>query len=96
MTKLKRTEVHIYDKDDLANIIITGVSQKLEDFKQNFQPKKPIQLLNRKETAAFFGVSTPTIDDWVNKKLLTAYRQGNRKYFKLKELEKSLIKINNR
>jgi len=93
MTKVKLSEVHIYDKDDLANIIIIGVTQKLEDFKQNFQPKEPTQLLNRKETAAFFGVSTPTIDDWVNKKLLIAYRQGKRKYFKRKELEGALTRI---
>jgi len=93
MKQSKLSTVHIYDKDDLANIIISGIEQKLEAFRQNFQPKEPTQLLNRKETAAFFGVSTPTIDAWVNNKLLIAYRQGNRKYFKRKELEGALTRI---
>lgn len=93
MNKSKLSAVHIYDKDDLASIIISGIEQKLEDFKQNFQAKEPTQLLNRKETAVFFGVSTPTIDAWVNNKLLIAYRQGNRKYFKRKELEEALTRI---
>jgi len=95
MSKSKLSEVHIYDKDDLAKIIINGVEEILKDLKENFQPKEPTQLLNRKQAAEFFGVSTITIDNWCEKSLLIAYRQGNRKYFKRVELEQALTKINN-
>lgn len=93
MEKRKSTEVHIYEKDDLINSILDGVDEKLKDLKKTMTPKQPTQLLNRKETSLFFGVTTMTIDSWTRKSILRAYRTGNRKYYKREELEEALTKI---
>ena len=49
------------------------------------------EFLSRAETADFFGVSTVTIHNWVNDGLITAYKMGNRTYFKRSELVEQLL-----
>ena len=89
----KITQVHHTSKDELLQSIINGVDKKLNEFKTSFLPKEPTRLLNRKQAAMFFGVTTVTIDSWSEKGILIAYRTGNRKFFKRKELENALTKI---
>ena len=48
-------------------------------------------LITRQEAAALFGVTLPTLDDWTNKKILTAYKIGRRIYYKRPEISAALI-----
>ena len=48
-------------------------------------------LVTRQEAAAIFGVTLPTLDDWTNKKILTAYKIGRRIYYKRPEISAALI-----
>jgi hypothetical protein len=50
------------------------------------------EVLTRKETAQFFGVSLFCLHNWVNKGILTPYKVSGRTYFKRSELDKTLIK----
>lgn len=50
------------------------------------------EYMSRKEVAAFFSVSVPTIHDWINKGVLTAYKAGNRTYFKRAEVAATMVK----
>lgn len=89
MEKLLRVEDT--NKSELIKEFEQILEQKLKEFKQ----EKTVKLLNRKQVAQWFGVSTPTIDSWQSKNLITFYRKGNRKYAILSELIDSLTKINN-
>ena len=42
--------------------------------------------LTRKETAGFFDVSVNCINNWVNNGILSAYKVGQRTYFRKSEL----------
>jgi hypothetical protein len=50
------------------------------------------EVLTRKETAQFFGVSLFCLHDWVNKGILTPYKVSGRTYFKRSELLTVLTK----
>ena len=48
-------------------------------------------LISRKEAAALFGITFPTLDDWVKKGILKAYKIGRRIYYKRPEISAALI-----
>jgi excisionase family DNA binding protein len=52
-----------------------------------------IRLLTRKEVGKFLHVSTVTVDAWVSKGLLKAYRIGVNVRFKAHEIEDALTLI---
>lgn len=51
------------------------------------------RLLDAKQAAEFFGVSTVSIWSWEKDKIIKSYRIGNLKRFKYSELLKSLTPI---
>ena len=55
------------------------------------QPAAPAEYISRKEAAKLLRVTLPTIVDWTNKKLLTAYKIGRRVYYKPAEISAALI-----
>lgn len=55
------------------------------------QPTAPAEYISRKEAAKLLRVTLPTIVDWTNKKLLTAYKIGRRVYYKPAEISAALI-----
>lgn len=55
------------------------------------QQKQP-DLLTRKDVAKLLGVSLVTVNDWTNKGILTAYKCGNRVYYKEPEVMQALTK----
>lgn len=70
------------------------LEEELKAIKQNFQPKEPIELLTREETAKYLKVSLSTLWHWSKKGILLSYGIGNRVYYKRSEVEASLIRIN--
>lgn len=51
------------------------------------------KLLTRKQVAEMFGITLPTVWDWTKKNILTAYKIGNKVYYKLNEVEAALTQI---
>jgi hypothetical protein len=65
----------------------------LNEIKENFQPKEPLELMTREETAEFFKISLATLWQWSRKGILPSYGIGNRIYYKRNEVTNSLLKI---
>ena len=93
MDKKTLVEIHNTTKSEFLKEFSILLDEKLKNLKQQKTTNKTT-LLNRKMCAAFFGVSTVTIDTWTQKGFLKDYRIGNRKFYKLAELEQALTKIN--
>ncbi|MEB8328315.1 helix-turn-helix domain-containing protein [Flavobacteriaceae bacterium KMM 6897] len=73
---------------------ITSIQQELEDIKKNLQPKEPMELLTREETAEYLKISLSTLWHWSKRGILSSYGIGNRVFYKRSEIESSLIRIN--
>jgi len=48
--------------------------------------------ISRREVANIFKISLVTVNDWVNKGILQAYKVANRVYFKRSEVENALVR----
>jgi excisionase family DNA binding protein len=94
MKQQKITQVHHVNQEDLLQSLLTGVEEKLNSFKENFQPKKPTIWISRKDVGEILSISLVSVDIWTKKGILTAYRIGNKKRFKRNEVESALTKIN--
>jgi excisionase family DNA binding protein len=70
------------------------LERELKAIKQNFQPKEPVELLTREETAEYLKISLSTLWHWSKKGILPSYGIGNRVYYKRSEVESTLIRIN--
>ncbi len=50
-------------------------------------PTSSEEMMTRKQVAALFSVTLPTVHDWINKGVLRAYKAGGKTYFKRTEIE---------
>lgn len=73
---------------------LTLLEVELNEIKKNFQPKEPVKLLTREETAKYLKISLSTLWHWSKKGILPTYGIGNRVYYKRSEIESCLIRIN--
>ncbi len=73
LRKVFRQELEKYDADKQNNSPLT-------------QPPAEIKYLSRKEAAKRLSVSLPTLQDWVKKGIISAYRINSRVLFKENEL----------
>lgn len=69
------------------------LEKELASIKENFQPKEPVELMTRQETAKFFKVSLTTLWQWNKKGVLNAYGVGNRVYYKRSEIESRVVRF---
>lgn len=83
-----------FDTEQLKNDIVESIKPQLEDLKKFFQPKEPTEFLTRQETANLLKVDLSTIHNYTKKGLLTSYGIGSRVFFKRKEVEQALVKLN--
>jgi len=80
--------------EQLQNAIIEGVKSQLTELKKEFQPKQPTEYMTRTEVKQMLQVDLSTIHNWTVKNILTSYAVGGRVYFKRKEVEQAIIKLN--
>lgn len=78
----------------LTETILKGVETQINDLKKTFTPKEPDDFLTRMEVAKLLKISLTTVHEWVNTKILKAYKVGNRTYFSRKEIESTLFNSN--
>jgi predicted DNA-binding transcriptional regulator AlpA len=67
--------------------------ERLENLITSFKgfTKEEKELLSRKETAQFFGISVVTLHSWVNKGTITPHKIEGRTYFLRSELMDVLL-----
>jgi hypothetical protein len=87
--KTSATYVHNLTPDQLAEMLKETI---LRAFNELSQPNQALgqpaekEVLTRKETAQFFGVSLFCLHHWVNKGILNPHKVSGRTYFKRSEL----------
>lgn len=79
---------------ELAIEKLSMIEQQHIELKNHFQPKEPVELMTRKETADYLKIDSTTLWHWTNKGKLIAYGIGARRYYKRSDIEKSLVKLN--
>ena len=63
-----------------------NLEEELKAIKQNFQPKEPLELLSREETAEYLRISLTTLWHWSKKGILPFYCIRNWNHPKRSEL----------
>lgn len=58
----------------------------------NQTPDTATEYITRREVANLFKITLVTVHDWTRKGLLSAYKIGNRVYYKRTEVESTLTK----
>lgn len=69
------------------------IDKKFNDLKKHLQPKEPTSYLTRQETAELLKVDLSTIHNWTKQNKLVAYSIGARVYYKRKEVENAIVKL---
>lgn len=80
--------------EQLQNAIIEGVKLQLNEFKKHFQPKEPNEYLTRLEVSKLLKIDLSSVHNWTKKGLLQSYQIGGRVYYKRKEVENAIVKLN--
>lgn len=80
--------------EQLQTAIIDGVKTQLNELKKSFQPKEPTEYLTRSEVAELLKIDLSTVHNWTRKGRLTSYGIGSRIYYKRKEVENAIVKLN--
>ncbi len=70
------------------------LEEEIKAIKENFQPKEPVELLTREETAKYLKISLTTLWHWSKKGILPSHGIGNRVYYKRSEIKAKIIKLN--
>lgn len=73
--------------------MLEQLKQELSLIKENFQPKEPVELMTRQETADFLKINITTLWNWTRKGMLTSYGIGNRVFYKRSEIENIIVKL---
>ncbi|MCH3881712.1 helix-turn-helix domain-containing protein [Tenacibaculum aquimarinum] len=89
------TQIHHHTSDeDLIKSLTKTIKELFEVYSEKLKPSEQINWITRKQVSEILSISLVTVDDWSKRSILTAYRIGNKKRFKRKEVEKALTKIN--
>ena len=78
----------------LVNLIDEILKKRLNDLKQNFTPKEPTTYLTRYEVAKMLSINISSVHNWTKKGTLKSYQISGRIYYKRKEVEDAIIKLN--
>lgn len=70
--------------EDLLQRIEAIVEKKIEE---KIKVEKPVQMMTRKEVAAYFKVSVVTVYTWTKEGLLPSYRIGRKVFYRSNEIE---------
>ena len=80
--------------EELQEEILKGVKSQIDDLKNHLQPQQSDEkYLTINQVAEKFSVSIVTISNWRHNGILKSFQIGGRIYFKLSDIEKSLIQI---
>ncbi|MCK0148213.1 helix-turn-helix domain-containing protein [Arenibacter sp. F26102] len=91
---MKRLEIEGVDLETLEALLNKIVGKHLEELKKEYKPKEPTEFLTRHEVAELLKIDISSIANWRKSGKLQSYGIGGRVYFKRKEVEAAIIKIN--
>lgn len=80
--------------EELKMLILKDIKKELETLKKDFQPKVPDVYMTRSEVANYLKINLSTVHSWSKSGKLKSYGIGNRVYYKRKEVENSIVRIN--
>ena len=75
------------------NDINQDVKYLIDELKKSFEPKLPVELLTRTETAKLLKINISTLYLWTKKGLLKSYGISGKVYYKRSEVESVLIEL---
>lgn len=86
-------EIIVTNHHSLRNIIREVVQEQLKEFANNLinMIKTEDKILDRKEAMSYLKVSPSTLSRWTKQGSIPSHGCGTRVYYKLSELEASLI-----
>ena len=90
---MKQIQFISISPEELQNAILEGVKTHLDEFKKNFEPKVPVELLTRQETADLLKIDLSSIHNWTKRGILQSYGCSGRVYYKRSEIEKAIVKL---
>jgi hypothetical protein len=79
--------------EQLQSSISKDVKSQLDELKKSFQAKTPDELLTRSETAKLLKINLSSVHNWSKRGILTAFQMGGRVYYKLSQIESTLIEL---
>ena len=87
------TQLHSLTPQQLEEIVKKTIKEEVNDLKENFQPKVPVEFLTRQQTADLLHIDLSTLWAWTNRGKLLAYSISSRVYYKRSEVENAIIKL---
>ena len=78
---------------DLQGIIAQTIQRELAAILKADPAPDPDELLSRKKAAQYLGLSLPTLHDYTQRGIVTAYRLGSRVRYRRGELSNALLKV---
>ena len=82
-----------FTPNELKSLLMEGVQQVVNQIREEFQPKTPTEYLTRKQVAKMLDINLTTLNNWTNKGVLISYGIQGRVYYKRDEVEKAIIKL---
>jgi len=70
------------------------LNKKLTELQTRLSKMPDDELLTRRQTAEYLGISLPTLWAWTNKGVIKAYRIGNKVRYKKADILKALQQMN--
>lgn len=88
-------EIIVINQSNLKNVIREVVREQLIEFSKYLEGMitSEEKLLNRKEAMAYLKVSSSTLSRWTKDGTIPSHGCGSRVFYKLSELEASLIAL---
>lgn len=86
-------QIENIEADVLLNRLdkLEGAINALSSQSSNTASEQQTEYLTRREVAKLFKISLVTVHDWTQKGIITAYKIGNRVYYKRSEIETALV-----
>jgi alkyl sulfatase BDS1-like metallo-beta-lactamase superfamily hydrolase len=79
--------------EEFQGAIIDGVKLQLQDLKKHFQPKEPNTYLTRQDVAKMLKIDLSSVHNWTKRGILKSYQISGRVYYKLAEVESSIVEL---
>lgn len=79
--------------DELKSIFGEVIKTELDDVKKHLQPKEPNRYLTRQGVAKMLDIDLSSVYNWSKKGVLQPYQISGRVYYKLEEVENSIVQL---
>jgi hypothetical protein len=79
--------------DELKNLVGQVIKTEFDAVKKHLQPKQPNDYLSRKEVSEMLKIDISSVHNWSKRGILKPLQIGNRIYFKLQDVENSIVQL---